>query len=133
MQILSALLCDAAANYGGKLCVMGAFDTLRVRQFPAIYPHCALAFRFVFTPGDEGEHRFHIALIDPDGNRLLPEKGEPDFHFTLKSFPLDRFNVSQNFVINLEGLALPRAAAYSFDVRHNDTLVARIPFAVESV
>jgi len=127
MQVLSTLLCDYAADYQGKLCVMGAFDTLRVRQFPVIYPHCALALRFSFQPGDEGEHRFQLSLIDPDGNRLLADKGEPSFNFNLKQLPADKLFLSQNFIINLQGLSLPRAANYSFDLRHNGEIIARIP------
>ncbi len=127
------LLCEAAADYQGKLCVMGAFDTIRARRFPMMQPHCALAMRFLFRPGDEGEHRFTVTLIDPDGNRVIPERGEPVFNFSLKDFPRGRYFVSQNFVINLQGLPLPRPACYSFDLTHNGEIVARVPLLVQEV
>ncbi len=130
MQILASLLCDSASDYQGKLCILGAFDTIRAQRFPMMYPHCSLALRFLFRPGDEGEHKFTITLIDPDGNRIIPEKGEPNFNFTLKELPTDRYFVSQNFVINLQGLPILRPNAYSFDIRHNGEIAARIPLSV---
>lgn len=45
MDIQVAVLCDYAADYQGKLCVQGAFDTLFARQFPVVHPACALALR----------------------------------------------------------------------------------------
>ena len=131
MQILSSLLCDHAADYQGKLCVMGAFDTIRVARFPSVYPHCSLALRLLFRPGDEGEHRFEFIFIDPDGNKILPGSGGPAFNFTLKGFPENRYFVSQNFVINLQGLPIPRPACYYFDLRHNGEIVARIPLLAQ--
>ena len=41
MDVQIASLCDAAQDYGGKLCLVGAFDTILVRQFPALHPFCS--------------------------------------------------------------------------------------------
>src|ERR1700679_427278 len=68
MEILTAVICDSAADYSGKLCLLGTFDTIFAHRFPAIHPHCAVALRIVFRPIDEGTHRFRIAFIDSDGH-----------------------------------------------------------------
>ena len=34
MEIQIAALCDSAADYGGKLCVIGTFDTIVAQSFP---------------------------------------------------------------------------------------------------
>ena len=63
MDIQVAVLCDYAADYQGKLCVQGAFDTLFARQFPVIHPACALALRLCLTPEDSGDHKLGIRFF----------------------------------------------------------------------
>ena len=43
MDILVSTLCDFAADYQGKLCIQGGFDSLVARQFPVVHPVCAVA------------------------------------------------------------------------------------------
>ena len=74
MDIQVAVLCDYAADYQGKLCVQGAFDTLFARQFPVIHPACALALRLCLTPEDSGDHKLGIAIVDEDGTPLDKER-----------------------------------------------------------
>ncbi|KAA4222263.1 hypothetical protein F3D15_24370, partial [Bacteroides ovatus] len=45
MDILVSTLCDFAADYQGKLCIQGGFDSLVARQFPVVHPVCAVALR----------------------------------------------------------------------------------------
>ena len=56
MDILVSTLCDFAADYQGKLCIQGGFDSLVARQFPVVHPVCAVALRICLTPEDEGNH-----------------------------------------------------------------------------
>ena len=55
MEVLTALIADSASDYQGKLCVLGSFDTICARQYPAVHPHCSIALRLLFRTGDEGE------------------------------------------------------------------------------
>ena len=71
MDIQVAVLCDYAADYQGKLCVQGAFDTLFARQFPVIHPACALALRLCLTPEDSGDHKLGISIIGQTA-KLVP-------------------------------------------------------------
>ena len=48
MQVEIFSISDAATSENGKLNILGAFDTIWVRQFPALYPHCAVAVRMRF-------------------------------------------------------------------------------------
>ena len=77
MEVQIASLCDSAADYGGKLCLIGAFDTILVRQFPAQHPFCSVALRIVFRDTDEGKHALRVNLIDDDGANaaVLDEQG----------------------------------------------------------
>jgi hypothetical protein len=130
MEILTAVICDSAADYSGKLCLLGTFDTIFAHRFPAIHPHCAVALRIVFRPIDEGTHRFRIAFIDSDGHDILPKEGEPRFEVKVAEIPAKSAFVSRNFVINLQGLPLEKPSLYSFDVHMDEQIVARIPLQV---
>ena len=132
MDILTAVICDSAADYNGKLCVLGTFDTIYAHRFPAIHPHCALALRCVFRSTDLGDHRFRITFIDPDGRNILPKEGEPRFEVKVTEIPEKTAFISRNFVINLQGLPLEKPALYSFDVHMDDQIVARIPLQVHN-
>ena len=72
MDIQVAALCDSAADYGGKLCVLGTFDTICAAKLPVIHPQCAIALRICVRAEDEGECHFRIAFIDMDGNNVMP-------------------------------------------------------------
>jgi hypothetical protein len=130
MEILTAVICDSAADYSGKLCLLGTFDTIFAHNFPAVHPHCAVALRIVFRAIDEGTHRFRIAFIDSDGHDVLPKEGEPRFEVQVKEIPEKAAFVSRNFVINLQGLPLEKPSLYSFDVHMDEQIVARIPLQV---
>jgi hypothetical protein len=130
MDVLTAVICDSAADYNGKLCVLGTFDTIYAHRFPAVHPHCALAIRVVFRPIDQGQHRFRIGFIDPDGHNVLPREGEPRFEVNVTDIPDKATFISRNFVINLQGLPLEKPALYSFDLYMDEQIVARIPLQV---
>ena len=132
MDILTACLCDSAADYNGKLCILGAFDTIQARTLPAVHPACSIALRFLMKEADVGAHRIQLGLIDPDGRDLLPA-GKISIDFTVGAMPENSFFLSSNCVLNLQGLVLPAAAPYSFDVRVDGKIMARIPLQVLKV
>ena len=57
MDVQIAALCDSAVDYSGKLCLLGAFDSIYVQRFPAVHPHCSIALRLVFNQAEEGRHQ----------------------------------------------------------------------------
>ena len=129
MEILTACLCDSAADYNGKLCILGAFDTIQARALPAVHPACSIALRFLIKEADLGSHRIQLSLIDPDGRDLLPA-GKINIDFNVPAMPEQSFFLSSNCVINLQGLMLPVAAPYSFDIGVDGKILARIPLQV---
>ncbi len=133
MQALAAILCDSAADYQGKLCVLGAFDSIYAGRFPAVHPHCALAIRLLFKPEEEGHHEMKITLIDSDGKNVLPDQGGPTIRFDVPEIPDDTFFLSRNFVLDLNGLPLPKAGQYSFDIRTGGEIIARVPLQAMTV
>jgi hypothetical protein len=129
MEVLTSALCDSASDYQGKLCILGTFDTIWARQFPCVHHQCSLAFRFVSRDGDQGRHSFHIALIDSDGKNIFPDGG-PTFEINIPEIPEQTYFLSQNIVINLQGLPFPKPGLYSVDVKMDGKMVTRLPLQV---
>lgn len=127
MEVQIASLCDSAADYGGKLCLIGAFDTILVRQFPALHPFCSVALRIIFRDTDEGKHTLRLNLIDDDGQSLLP--GMPPNELNIR-MPENQFFASVNLVFNLQGMRFTKPGQYSLDITLDGTMVARIPLQV---
>ena len=126
MEVQIASLCDAAADYNGKLSLLGAFDTVLVQKLPAVHPHCAVALRIVFRDTDEGDHTLQLAMIDEDGKNLLP-KIEAQIKIKLAD---NMFFSSNNLIFNLQGLQFPNTGQYSIDIRLDTKIIARIPLQV---
>src|SRR5207302_10994343 len=72
MEIQVAALCDSAVDYGGKLCLLGAFDTIIAGQVPAVHPQCSVALRLGFRKEEEGQHAVRVNFIDEDGRSIVP-------------------------------------------------------------
>ena len=126
MEIQVASLCDSAADYGGKLCVLGTFDTICAQSLPVVHPQCAIAIRICFKPEDEGEAHFRICLIDADGNDIVPAI-EPKISVKI---PGDAYFVTRNLVLNLQRLKFEQAGQFSVDIRCGDEILKRIPLRV---
>jgi len=129
MELLTAVLCDAASDYNGKLCILGTFDTLASKRFPVKHPHCTLAMRFIFQEADVGPHEFEIHFVDADGQELLP-RGPIRFKVNIEAIPDNRYFVSRNLVINMQGLEIPEAGEFAFDLMRDGHVIRRIPLQV---
>lgn len=126
MNLQVAVLCDAATDYGGKLNLLGAFDTIVVARFPATHPHYAVALRVVFDRTDEGKHALRMTMIDEDGKPLMAPV-EVKFDVVL---PADAIQLCRNFIINVQNLKFGRAGYYGISVSIGDNLLATIPLQV---
>ena len=117
MDTQVSVLCDYAADYQGKLCVQGAFDTLFARQFPVVHPSCALALRLCLVPEDAGEHKLGISIVG-DLKVGLPEG---------TSF------LTRNLIMNFQGLRFEKTGTYSVDVTLDGELLSRTPLRLVQV
>ncbi len=129
MQVQVAALCDSASDYSGKLCLLGAFDTLFARQFPVVHPHCALALRFCFFAEDEGEHKLSIRFLNADGHPVT-KAIEPRINIQLSG---DAGFITRNMVMNLQGLSFPKPGEYAVQIACDQRSLAEIPLRVMEV
>lgn len=129
MTIQIAVLCDAATDYGGKLNLLGTFDTIFTHQLPAAYPQCAVALRIIFTRIEEGSHKVKMNFVDEDGRFVMPSIDMP----VDVSVPGDASFVARNFLINIQQLKFDRIGEYSVDIALDGRQEASIPLMVRQV
>jgi hypothetical protein len=129
MEVQIATLCDSAADYNGKLCIMGTFDTLYSRSLPIKQPACALALRMCFKAGDEGKHKLGITIINADGKPAMPPF-EPGIEIRL---PEDGWFLTRNLVLNMQNLTFEQPGQYSIEISFDGQTVASLPLRVAYV
>lgn len=126
MEIQVAALCDSAADYEGKLCLLGAFDTIVAATLPAIHPQCALALRIVFRKGEEGAHHLRLTFVDEDGQPVVPPLETP----MDVALPPNFFFSARNVILNLQQLELPRSGFYEINLEIDGKPAISIPLQV---
>jgi hypothetical protein len=129
MTIHTAVICDAAADYSGKLNILGTFDTIFSPQFPAVHPHCAVALRISFEKSEEGRHPLHMNFVNEDGRSIMQAIDIP----VDVVVPGDATFISRNFVVNIQGLKFDEPGLYSIDVAVDGRHTASIPLAVRQI
>lgn len=112
MNIQVAVVCDAAADYSGKLNILGAFDTIFASSFPATHPQCAVALRLVFQRIEEGSHKLRMNFVDADGRFVMPSIDIP----VDVVFPSDTSDLVQNFIFNIQQLKFDSPGQYAIDI-----------------
>jgi hypothetical protein len=112
MDIEAFVLCDAATQDGGKLNILGAFDTIGARQMPAVHPFCSIALRMRFFKHEQGNHPVRLTFVDADGNAVLPSL---DANVQITIDP-NLESVCANLVLNITGLKFPVPGPYSIDL-----------------
>lgn len=126
MNIQIAALCDAAADYGGKLSLLGAFDTIMARQLPTKHPQCSVALRCVFDRNDEGTRHLRVDMVDADGKSIMPAV---DIPYEVK-LPADALHLSRNFVINIQQVKFDQAGHYAVVVSLDGRALMSVPLRV---
>src|SRR5690349_5892757 len=71
MEIEIFTLADFAQDNNSKLTVVGTFDSIHSKQFPAVHAACSLACRLRFSAKETGDHDFKIRLINVDGKEMI--------------------------------------------------------------
>jgi hypothetical protein len=127
VQILLATLCDFAADYQGKLCILGAFDTLCTREFPVAHPQCSFALRLFFDHEDHGEYAMKIRALGPEDEDIMPPfPATIDATFPQGGPPF----ITRNIVLNLQRMKFEKPGLYRFVVEHDDDELTSVPLRV---
>jgi hypothetical protein len=123
------VLCDFAADYGGKFNVVGAFESIYAHQLPAVHQFCCIAVRMRFDKIEEGEKRVKLLVCDQDGKAVLPPIEIP----VKVAMPAEVQSHPLHVVGNIAGLKLERFGEYSIDLAIDGRLEASVPFFVRQM
>ncbi len=127
MQIEIFSLCDAATSGGGKMNVLGAFDTIWTTKVPAVHPQCTVALRARFHSSEGSEHKVSVKLVDADGKHIVPvTNGTVNI-----GFPKGQRSSSANLILNIQGLKLEKYGEYSIDLAIDEKAGASLPLFVK--
>ena len=113
MEVAYALLADSGnVTANGKLNLLGAFNVIYARRFPAYHPAMVLAFSFRAEYEDRSKvHKVELTLIDEDGQQLLRWDAEVEVG------PLAPGQFAQlPQIIGMNGLRIPKAGRYRFNI-----------------
>ena len=127
MEVEIFTLCDAAADYQGRLSILGVFDTIFTVNLPALHPHCAVALRIRFSKIEEGKHSLALHIVDNDGKMIIPPlNGE----FGIQLAENDRHGAI-NLVLNLQGLSFNLYGEYAVNLAIDSLELKSLPFWVK--
>ena len=126
MEVEIFALCDAAADYSGKLNLMGTFDSIQAKQFPVTHPYCSVALRVRFERIEEGDHRMRISIVDDDGKSIGPSV---DGSIGVKFSP-NSLSVCTNMVMNIAGMKFEKPGRYSVDLAIDNRHEKSLPLTV---
>ncbi|MDR1178417.1 MAG: hypothetical protein LBK64_06285 [Spirochaetaceae bacterium] len=71
MKVELFTLCDFAQENGGKLTIVGTFDTIIAREFPCVHPHLSIVIRIRYDLWEFGRHSFRIETRDLNGDMSI--------------------------------------------------------------
>ena len=129
MHIEIFSLCDAASvDNGGKLSLLGAFDTISAASMPVVYPSFTIALRIRFDGIERGEHKVAFNFVDIDGKHILP----PASGVINVNFHNEQRSGSANYIINVQMVKLEKYGEYSIDLAINGRKESSLPLFVIS-
>ncbi len=129
MDIQIAALCDAAADFNGKLCLLGTFDTIIAQKMPAVHPQCSIALRVVFSRIEEGHHKVRMTIVNDDGQPVMQGIDIP----VEVSLPADATFLARNFVVNIQQMKFEKPGQYEFLIAIDGRQEASMPLQVKTV
>lgn len=126
MNIELALLADyAAVTQEGKLVAAGIFHRLNPPELPWQHPTMFIALRVHFHPGEEGDHKLKLRLVDPDGVEIVAL--DADTHVGAGD-PVEGFNMQM--VLSLNNIPFKVRGRHAFDVFLDGRYEHTVPITV---
>ncbi|MFH0839470.1 MAG: hypothetical protein V1883_00440 [Candidatus Omnitrophota bacterium] len=121
--LLFSVLCDDVRREdNGKFILIGLFETIGARKFPAIHP--VLFIMNCWTSG-LGNFRQRSRVVDKNG-RLLAEDKET-------AFSLQDLKAKHRIIARFNNLKFDTAGEYAVEVLLNGDLKVRYPLVVKEV
>jgi hypothetical protein len=129
MELDFGLLADAATvDASGKLNVLGVFDSIQTREFPARHGRVSLVLRFSAGGAEAGGHDVEIRLRGPSEQEVLRLNGRLDIAAGARDV---KQGIKVPHVLNLDGIVFPEEGMYFFDISCDGRSLMSIPLRLE--
>jgi hypothetical protein len=131
VRLTAALLADYAnVTTDGKLNVMGVFGRMTVTRLPITYPSLYLVARFEARVTEGTRHTVQVALVDTDGQEVVPKLAPIPLHFQITGpgRPL-----RAQLLMEFADLRLPVLGEYDFHIFVDGEYLESVPLYLESV
>jgi hypothetical protein len=129
MHLTAGLLADYAnMTADGKLNVMGVFDRIITDTVPITHAALFLVVRFEARVSEGSGHSLQIALVDADGQEVVPRTRKLPLTFSMNGpgRPL-----TAQLIAEFGHLQLPVFGEYDFHLHVDGEFTASIPLYVE--
>lgn len=122
MELQLAVLCDyTTVSQEGKLSILGIFERIYARQFPARHRKMELAMQIRCSRADIGHERdVQVHLVDQDGHVIVQSQGNIGIPADVQHPPT--INIVQIF----EDVEFPAPGPYSFNIYLSGRQVAAL-------
>ncbi|MDD9955516.1 MAG: hypothetical protein OXP68_04785 [Anaerolineaceae bacterium] len=126
MELRIFLLADFANESAGKLNVIGAFNTINARQFPAIHPAMYLVAKIAAELGEfEVERKINVLHFDEDGKELM--KMEGTFAFPK---PQPGHSSEGTFIFGIRDMKFDKPSRHEFRLLVDNHLLGVVPLEI---
>ena len=112
MEIEIFTVCDYAQDMNGKLVIVGTFDAIFAKTFPAVHPSLSIVGRLRFADKEAGNHQFKMSFKNESGVELVPTL---DGNLSV-SKPLVGNHSTVNIVINLNQIKFDNPGKYNIEL-----------------
>ena len=121
--LLYSVLCDDVRREdNGKFILLGLFETIGAREFPATHPALFIVNGWI---AGAGEFRQYSRILDLGGQELARDQET--------TFELTSLKYRHSVIARFGNLELPQPGEYAVEVLLNGDLKVRYPLIVEQV
>ncbi len=124
MKVELFAACDYAADYAGKLTVVGIFDTLGAPQTPVVHPQLGVVAKLRFDDTESGPKKVRFTLTDTDGRDVLQPL---DLPIVAPSPPPETSSSVVNLVMSIGAVKFERLGEHALDLSVDGVHVASTP------
>ncbi len=119
--LLYSVLCDDVRREdNGKFILLGLFETIGAREFPAAHPTLFIVNGWI---GGVGSFRQYSRILDLNGQEIARDQET--------TFQLSTLKSRHSVIARFNNLELPQAGEYAVEVLLNGDLKVRYPLVVE--
>ena len=131
MDLQITTLCEHAADYQGKLVIVGTFDTMMSPQYPARLEKWVLALRLSADREEEGEHELGIRFVGGPDDKDLFDPIQTNLQVSIgeQSLPF----ITRNIIVMLDEVVLPGSGIYRLEITIDGELKSHLRFAAVEV